>query len=79
MMDSLTADQTKRRLEPPVAWVKLVKLSALEFAMGCKRAEWNALRVYTQSRSVGLHESQQYVLCRFIDIRTTNVVRKMLL
>jgi len=77
MMDSLTADQTRRRLEPSAACVKLVKLPTLEFIVGCKREEWNALRVYTQSGTVGLYEFQQYVLCRFIGVGTTDVVRKM--
>ena len=38
MMDSLTDDKTKRRLEPSLACVKLVKLSALEFTMKQRRA-----------------------------------------
>ena len=79
MMDSLTAAQTKRMLELPVAGVKFVKLSVPEFAMGWKQAGRNALRVDTQSRSVGLHESQQYVSRSFVGISTTGVVRKVLL
>jgi len=78
-MDSLTADNTKRRLELPVSCVKLVKLCTHEFTTGWKRAERNALRVDTQSRPVDLHEPQQYVLRRFVGIRTTGIVRKVLL
>jgi len=78
-MDCWTAKKRKWRSELPVACVKFVKLSTVEFTTGCKRAERNALRVETGFRPVGLHESQQYVLRRFIDIRTTGVVRKVLL
>jgi hypothetical protein len=37
----------------------------------------DALWVDTQSRTIGLHESPQYVLCRFVDVGATGILRKV--
>ena len=39
--------------------------------------EWSILWVDTQTCTICLHESPQYILCRFVDVRTTSVLREV--
>ena len=39
--------------------------------------EWNELWVDTQLFPIGLQKSEKYILCRFVDIRATSVLRKV--
>ena len=73
---SLTAART---VEALVKSVPCAKLSALEFTMGWRRAERNTLRIDAQSRTVGIHEFKHYVVFRLVGVRSTSIVRKVLL